>query len=172
MLIGETIKAALAANRLIRASPVVPWAGEPRVFLMCKPLNDALTGGRLANDDAVVRRWAQLEADISHFIEGGFVNEKLLKQLDPTKQEVWELISRNPSPAFRVFGRFAQPDVFIGTHVKKRKCLGKKRSLNWEIAKLECEEYWKEAGLTAPFSGETYEDYITENASATVRILK
>lgn len=170
MLIGNAIKAAEAGNRLIRAKPVTPWAGEPRVFLMCKPLSDAINDGRMEENESVMRRWAQLEADISHFIEGGFINSSLMKQLDPPKHEVWELISRNPSPGLRVFGRFAQPDVFVGTHVKHRKCLGDKRSMKWEFAKLDCEQYWLDAGLTTPFSGTKYEDYITENASQTVRM--
>ena len=172
MLIDEAIEAAKAAGKLVAAKPTVPWAGEPRAFLMCQPLCQAIKEGRLSNDEKVMRRWAQLESDISHFIEGGFVTEDLIKQLKPRTFEHWELRSRKPRPSLRVFGRFAKPDVFVGTHVWRRDLLGGMWSPEFEHEKLVCEDHWKAAGLSEPFSADAYENYITENAVRKLRVSK
>ncbi|HET6467651.1 MAG TPA: hypothetical protein VFG43_04660 [Geminicoccaceae bacterium] len=167
---SAAIEAAKRAGLLVPAAPVVRWAGAARVFLMCRALYEAIESGRLSNEERVRRRWAQLEADIGHFVEGGFVTEGLLKQLKPEKFEHWELVSRRPKPSLRVFGRFAAPDVFVGTHVVQRRLLGGMWSPEFEHEKLVCEELWQELGLPDPFHASRYEDYITENATRQLEV--
>ena len=75
-----------------------------------------------------------------------------------------------PKPSLRVFGRFAEPDVFVGTHAIERASLGGKWSIAWEIEKLECEQIWRQIFTSPPFSAAKYEDYITENAHPNVRL--
>jgi hypothetical protein len=147
---------------------------------MCKPLVDAITAGKADANPKVRHRWAVLEGDISHFVEGGRVDENRLKQLDPYKYEHWELRSRRPRPSLRVFGRFANPDVFIGTHVVERPKLKGKWSPQFEHEKLICEDHWKDAGLpTEPAPGAfsappdfEYERYVTSNATRKVQVPK
>ena len=165
MLTERLIEAAIAGGKLIPAKPTVPWAGQRRAFLMCRPLHQAIEAARLSTDEKTIKRWAQLEADIGYFVEGGYITQDRLKQLDPPQYEHWELRSLQPRPSLRVFGRFAMPDVFVGTHVCERPRLGAKWSLNWEIEKLLCEEHWEAAGLPDPFHSDAYEAYITEHAS-------
>jgi hypothetical protein len=172
MLIDAALTAAISNGALRAAKPTAPWAPEPRAFLTCKPLYDAIEGGRLDTSERARARWAQLEADIGTFVEGGLVTEKLIKQLKDGKYEHWELISRRPKPSLRVPGRFAKPDVFVGTHVVLRHEMGGMWSTQFEHEKLVCEDHWKDAGLpTVPFPGAftdaphfRYEAYITENA--------
>ena len=116
---------------------------------MCLPLYQAIQAGKRSADEKVLKRWAQLEADIGFFVEGGFVTKDRLKQLKPYKYEHWELRSLQPRPSLRVFGRFVRPDVFVGTHVTERPPLGEKWSLNWEMEKLACEDHWKAAGMSS-----------------------
>ena len=142
---------------------------------MCEPLRSSIQEGK-GNPDVKVRaRWANLEAAISTFVVGGLMNEGLLKQLRDYKHEHWELRNRRPKPSLRVFGRFAKPNVFVGTHVKLRSLLGGMWSSQFEHEKLVCEDHWKAAGLPADgfFSDAPhfrYEAYITENASRNVRL--
>jgi hypothetical protein len=150
---------------LTPAKPTVLWAEQRRAFLMCRPLTQAIAAARQSTDERTIKRWAQLEADIGYFIEGGYITEDRLKQLEPFRYEHWELRSLQPRPSLRVFGRFAMPDVFVGTHVCERPRLGAKWSLNWELEKLACEEHWQAAGLPDPFHADTYEVYLTDNAS-------
>jgi hypothetical protein len=173
MLIADAIKEAELTGRLFRAKPIAPWSGEPRVFLMCKPLYETIQGGRASPDERERGRWAQLEAAIGYFIEGGYTTDDLLKQLEPPKYEHWELKSRRPRPSLRVFGRFALPDVFVGTHLARRDELGGMWSAQFEHQKLICEEHWRDAGLPDPFSDPPsfrYESYITSNAQKKIRI--
>lgn len=173
MLTEDAIKEAIRAGRLFRAKPTVWWAAEPRAFLMCVPLKTAIDEGKAGFGGELGNRWARLEADISHFIEGGYVTEDLVKQLKPARYEHWELRSRKPQPSLRVFGRFAMPDVFVGTHVVPRPLLKGMWSLEFEQEKLQCEEWWKAAGLPEPFSDAPrfhYEAYITENSSRRIKI--
>lgn len=177
MLIEDAIEAAKAAGRLHPATPVEPWASQPRAFLMCNPLREEIEKGRIDLDEKVRARWATLEAGISTFIVGGYMTSKLIKHLNPPKYEHWELKSRAPKPGLRIFGRFAKPNVFVGTHVKPRAGLGGMNSPEFEQEKLVCEDHWLEAGLpkdgffTAP-PHFAYTDYITENASKSVRVPK
>ena len=172
MLIDDVIEAAKAVGALVPASPVVPWVGRPRTFLLCRPLWQSLECARRSTDEKTIKRWAQLEADIGYFVGGGYVTEELLKQLKPEKYGHWELVSRRPRPSLRVFGRFAKPDVFIGTHVVPRARLGGMWSPQFEQEKLVCEDHWRDVGLPDPFRGTRYEDYITENASRQLRLPK
>lgn len=178
MLIDDAIEAAKEDGKLVPARPLADWAGEPRAFLMCLPLLAALEEGRQGEGARDRKRWAQLEADIGHFVEGRMMTEKLIKQLRDKKHEHWELISRRPAPSLRVFGRFAKPDVFVGTHVCLRKGMGGMWSPQFEHEKLVCEDHWKEAGLPCEpppgaFSdppGFPYASYITSNAVRKVRV--
>ena len=176
MLILEAITAAIGKGLLREAQPQAPWAGTPRTFLMCEPLWSEVERGRKSQDIASIKRWGSLEADMSHFIEGGYVDENLFKQLEDFKHEHWELRSVRPKPSLRVFGRFALPDVFVGTHVVERPPLGEKHSFNWEHQRLVCEDHWKSAGLPhAPFTDHpnfNYSAYITSNASRTLKVPK
>lgn len=170
---SDAIAEAKRNGKLVAAVPIVPWAGEPRVFLMCAPLREAIERGRSSAEEKERQRWATLEAAISHFIEGGRVTEDLIKQLQPPKYEHWELRSRKPKPSLRVFGRFAMPDVFVGTHVVRREKLGGMWSPQFEHEKLVCEDHWREAGLPDPFTDAPlfrYEKYITANAERKLRV--
>jgi len=69
-----------------------------------------------------------------------------------------------------VLGRFAKPNVFVGTHVIPRARLKGKWSPEWEHEKLVCEDHWRGAGLAEPFRATRYEDYITENAGRKLRV--
>lgn len=178
MLIDDLLESAIKCGWLIPARPVVAWARSSREFLMCPQLHGAISDGRAAESDVERNRWAQLEADISTFIEGGLMTEKQIKQLKPHKYEHWELISRRPRPSLRVFGRFAKPDVFVGTHVCRREGLGGMWSSHFEHQKLVCEEHWKRSGLPEkPPPGAftdapkfRYERYITANSISTLTI--
>jgi len=175
MLIDEEIEEAKQGGRLFPVRAIASWVGEPRAFLMCEPLRGALEGGKADSDEKVRQMWARLEAAMAHFVENGHMTEKLIKQLSPPKYEHWELISRRPRPSLRVFGRFAKPDVFIGTHVKPRKGLGGMWSAQFEHEKLVCEDHWKASGLGSFFTDAPrfrYEAYITGNAAKRVKVEK
>lgn len=175
MLIHPEVRQAYEQGKLFPARPVAIWAGEPRAFFMCRELYEDVQSGKTSLDEAERQRWARLEGQMGFFAEGGYVTDDFVKQLLPPKFEHWELKSRKPRPSLRVFGRFAAPDTFIGTHVLPRSGLGGMWSPEFEHEKLVCEEIYAAAGLTQVFSDAPefrYESYITQNASKKVRISK
>lgn len=169
----DAIVSAKTKGFLSPALPIVPWSGTVRALLMCNAVKDAITEGKGSTDAKIRQRWAALEAAFSHFIEGGRIDRKFLKPLDPFKFEHWTLRNRSPRPSLRVFGRFALPDVFVATHVVPRNSLGAKWSKEYEHEKLVCEDHWKAAGLPDPFTDAhefRYTAYVTTNASAHIKI--
>jgi hypothetical protein len=178
MLIDQLIEEAKTTKRLHPIAPIARWARTPRAFLMCVPLWEDLQKGKSDEDEVVRQRWAKLEAAMQFFVEEGYMTEQLLKQLAPYKFEHWEMINKKPRPSLRVFGRFAKPDVFVGTHVRKRSDLKGKWSIEFELEKLVCEQHWEAVGLPkCPFPGAftdapqfRYEAYITEKATRRLRV--
>jgi hypothetical protein len=170
MLSRAATKALVQAGKLVPVKSLATWEAEPRAFLMVPELVAEIANGRANPDEKISRRWAKLEADMAHFVEGGYVNWNLMKWLDPQGQEVWELKSVRPKPSIRVFGRFAEPDVFVGTHSALRTDLKAKWSVEFWNEIFKCETMWK--GLTdeEPFKGKAYTDYITENAGRRVGV--
>lgn len=173
MLSLEAITSAKRQGKLIPVPAIASWVGEPRLFLMCRPLAESIQQGKASSDEKERQRWAQLEAAMRYFVEGGYVTDDLMKQLSPPKFEHWELRSRKPRPSLRVFGRFAMPDIFVGTHVERRDKLGGMWSLAFEQNKLICEDHWRDAGLPEPFTDPPdfrYERYITSNAQKKIKV--
>ena len=91
--------------------------------------------------------------------------------LDPPGRGFWDIRSRDPKPALRILGHFADVDLFVAlvwhprsVEVDGKPPLGEARGLNWEIAKLQCEEAWKELFPNhLPKTGEKIGDLIAEN---------
>lgn len=170
MLTYEDIEVAKASGKLHPATPSRAWMPRPRAFLMSTQLLTSIEKGRASNEVAQKERWARLEGDILHFVTGGLITWNLMKWLEPHKFEHWTLRSKRPRPSLRVFGRFARPNVFVGTHVVERATLGGKWDLDWELEKLNCEDIWSECVSGEPFSADEYQKYITENARRELEI--
>lgn len=167
MLIKRAIILAVESGALTPVVPVLSWVIPRRTLYMCRPIKEMLDAARWSSDGLERERMARLEATLSLFVEGEFIDVNILKQLDPPKYEHWEIRSRRPKPSWRVFGRFAEYDVFVATHARRRTELGAKWSPQFEHEKLVCEQYWKEAGLPDPFTDAPsfrYEAYMS-NAS-------
>ncbi len=170
MLSRQETKDLIESGILVPVKSLATWEGEPRAFLLTKDLAKQVAAGRADPDRKIAARWAKLDADMAHFVEGGYVNWGLMKWLDPKKQEVWELRSVRPKPSIRVFGRFAEPNVFIGTNLAYRGNLKAKWSTEFWNAIFECEKIWKSFTKNNPFSGEKYTDYITTNSGRRVGV--
>lgn len=173
MLSGEALETASQKGKLFPACRIADWEGQARVVWLCRPIKEAIEDGRVDPDPKVRDKWAEVEAAFSHFIEGRWVDENLLKQLKDYRFEHWEFRCRRPRPSIRVFGRFARPDVFIATHPQRRDRLGGMNSPEFEHEKLVCEECWDLAGLGTPFTAAPefdYRGYVTSNATRKPRI--
>jgi hypothetical protein len=183
MLIDAAIKEAKRKGLLVPVRSVAGWAAEERAFLMCKPLCESIQTGRAGEVELERSRWAALEAAMIHFVEGGLMTRTRLKLLEEKRFENWELVNKKPKPSLRLFGSFAKPDVFIGTHVQLRNTLKGMHSVEFEIERIRSEEIWEQSGLPMSRSNSQprpdvfsdaphfrYEKYMTKNAKERVQI--
>jgi len=91
-----------------------------------------------------------LRADLDRFLENGRIivghrrsRHAYMKRLDPGRDEVWEIRSRDPDPEIRMFGRFAETDVFVGTACLDRDYLGDENSRQWRDEMVRCITDWR-----------------------------
>jgi hypothetical protein len=171
MSILEDINARVQEGRLFYLVPALPSDPVVRYVFVSKEINGLVIGPW--QDAKLEYRGGQLRAYLERFITGQLIGvakepyharTAYMAQLSPLREEVWEIRSRDPRPAIRVFGRFAQQDTFVALTWAYRKPLGGPNSHEWrdaiEITKAE----WRKLFPTYdPFSGTTVNDYITDN---------
>lgn len=96
-------------------------------------------------------RFNYLRADLDRFIEGSLIpiarepykgKTSYMLRLQPPADEVWEIRSRDPEPSIRVFGRFAEKDIFIALTWALRADLKHPGSREWRDASVGCKTDW------------------------------
>ena len=125
--------------------------------------------GAAAGKASIEHRVGLLRGHIDHFTSGGLLtvgyrHEKhcLFKPLEPVDDEVWELRSRDPNPALRVFGRFAMRNAFVATHWARRDELGGWGARDWAAKIRRCKTIWRQLFFTyPPVTGVSINDYLS-----------
>jgi len=137
------------------------------------------------DDTAACRARAMvLQAELERFVRGDHVGvclrpykaaEAEFGRLDPPHDEVWDFRAVN-RPALRIFGRFAERDVFVALT-----CWPRSRAISWlarppladrsskafRDAISDCKAQWRALFHTyPPHKGEFENDYISENIVA------
>ncbi|MCC0013849.1 MAG: hypothetical protein H6881_08230 [Rhodobiaceae bacterium] len=122
-------------------------------------------------DEALEHRTSQLYQTFDTFISGNLVtvggrhDDSFMKLLEPEDEQVWEIRSISPKPSIRVFGRFAEPDVFVATNKGFRADLGGFGSVGFKRAMTTCLQEWRKCFQNWPaFTGRHFNDYITSGA--------
>jgi hypothetical protein len=120
----------------------------PRVIYLVRHVFDELMGPWPSATRAT--HMGMLRADLDHFLEGGRIivghrrsRHAYMKRPDPGRDEVWEIRSRDPSPELRLFGRFAEMDLFVGTACVDREYLGDEDSREWRNEIVRCITDWR-----------------------------
>lgn len=127
-------------------------------------------------------RCIQLRIQLEAFVKGQVIGASLtpyghgiayMGRLDKPEDEVWDIRGRDPSPGLRVFGRFADLDLFVAFLCAPRSVrvdwlprepLKDRTSLEWQFGILECQKQWDELlPKSSPVHGDSINDYIKEN---------
>lgn len=119
-------------------------------------------------------RLHSLRADLDHYIGGGEVavgwhpfdkdDSAFMARTHHIERGVWDIRSRDPKPAIRVFGAFAEVDVFVALHWEYRTSLSTTR--DWFNAIENALVRW--ANLFpdhAPHSGDNLHDFFSDSAT-------
>ncbi len=159
---------AQVGQRLHRWEPLTPESHVRIVYVEAKLFADI--------QDPTQRRMGLLASDLGYFSRGGIMTVGYgrdkscrIKSLDPRSREIWELRCKDPKPQVRMFGRFADVDVFVVTHACFRDQLGsthltKYNGNTWEAEIKRCENIWNQLFQGhPPHSGSNIRDYISEN---------
>jgi len=163
MSIRDEIKRRELEGRLFIVTPTVPHVAPRRALFVMPELHQLLIGPW--KTDAEEARWNKLKADLDHFVGEGLVNEGYMKPLKPRSDEVWEIKSRAPKPSLRVFGSFADCDVFVATSYERRSFLGAFMSFQWHRSTRRSRALWRQLFPTYdPFSGAIIHDYVSQNS--------
>lgn len=131
----------------------------PRKMFVSKEIKAHIDGPWPSEEEE--RRCGDLRGDLEAFVNGDLISMCLtayehktayMGRLDMPKDEVWDIRSRDPSPALRVFGRFACADKFIAIYVRPRSVpvdwltslpLGGAESIQWQFAIIDTHTEWK-----------------------------
>ena len=118
------------------------------------------------------RRFRRLRANLDEFTRGATLTvewnpyearDAYFGRLDRIEDEVWDIRSRDPAPAIRVLGSFADKDVFVGLVWGWRKDWGCRDSREWRdaIERTKCE--WRKLFPTyKPHRGEHLHAYLSD----------
>lgn len=160
-----------AEGRLVQLPHTLLGLRTPRLIYLARDLFDELMGP-WSGDPLKSTQMGILRADLDRFLEEARIivghrrsRHAYMKRLDPGRDEVWEIRSRDPDPEIRLLGRFAETDVFIGTRCLDREYLGKEHSRQWRDEMVRCGSDWRKLFFPyAPLTNRSLHEYISTNA--------
>lgn len=160
MSIYDHIEELKRTGRLFPMAPHSPGAAARRALLVNEELWNLLNGPWNTVEDEI--RFMTLRAYLDIYTEGRALTPGFLFQLTQPSEEVWEIKAPRPRPGLRVFGRFADIDIFVALHHASRDALGGWQSRVWRDAREICKSEWRKLFLTwEPFRGNSINDYVS-----------
>lgn len=134
------------SEELILWLPQFAGDARERTLFITAEVNDEFDEDTWA-DSSLAYRYGQLIGDFDRYVTGDTIpigfdpydkgDNSFMARIDPPEYGIWDIRSVAPSPAIRVFGAFAETDVFIALITRLRKDLGGKGSREWALAR-EC----------------------------------
>jgi hypothetical protein len=180
MSIRDEISARIVEGRLLLLRLVVPGDPVARTIVLAEEIK-ALIEGPWA-DSGLRYRAGRLRADLEEFVKGEQIVACLepfkaatayMGRLDPPEDGAWDIRSRDPSPALRVVGMFAETDVFVALRWAPRSRqqtwtpkppLGARNSREWRDMLVQCKTDWTNLFHSyRPVIGDNIHDYISTN---------
>lgn len=159
----------MGEERLFLLSPAISRVVRP--MFVSQEIRELVLGPWSDSDWAI--RCGLLRADFDRFITGATISvaahpyqarSAYIAQLDPPRDEAWEIRSRDPEPSIRVFGRFALSNWFIALTWSKRADLEGPEARQWRDAIETCKTEWRKLFPTYdPHTGDNVHDYISAN---------
>jgi hypothetical protein len=171
MSIRETIRDWHRSGELFLLSPAIPSTPSIRWIFTSKEVFEAVHGPWSSEKEQ--KNMMRARATFDAFISGQKISVRLppsknvtaqLAQLEEANDEVWEFRCREPSPQVRVFGRFAEKDLFI-SFIKRNR--DEFESNNDFLPVMEeCKRHWRTFFPSYnPYRGSTADDYVSNCVS-------
>ena len=170
MSISALLQAYSREGRLFKVDPFYRGTYS-RGFYVTEPINQLLEG----NFPEYMTRGAALLADISSIAGGHNVSMCFIPYeaegadfglLNPPADGVWDFRSRDPEPAIRLLGGFANKDLFIALTWRWRANLGDRYSQAWRDAIVETTTEWRNMfPAINRITGDQVSDFFEYNAN-------
>lgn len=162
MSIRAEIISRVYEGRLVQFTQAIRRLPDQREIYLPPDIKETITNPN------VDRRFGRAQAMLEAFVRGDVFVVRLppkknvtamMALLDPMEDDVWEFRIREPKPGLRIFGRFAEKDIFIGTHCYVRDELPKDK---WAHQIKLCRHEWKLLFPAYPaLSGSNVHDFIS-----------
>jgi hypothetical protein len=175
MSIRDEINYWIAQGELFQASPRLLGSPVSRVLLVNREVNQLLTGPWETQAEEV--RAGRLWADFDRFIEGRPITVALnspyskpkttfMARIDPPEDDVIEIRSRDPKPGIRVFGRFADKDIYVALNWEYREKLLGPQEREFDREREICKAKWRHFFHTYPsICGTQINEYFTDTSN-------
>jgi len=156
-----------ASGDLRLLTPAIPSTACVRWVFVSKALFDAFHGpwATTGEEKNMMRARATMDA----FTSGQRISVRLppsknvsaqLALLEDARDEVWEFRCRDPDPQMRIFGRFAEPDLFIAFIKRNRDEF--KSNDDFQPVMEECKRHWRTYFPSyTPYRGSSAHDYVS-----------
>lgn len=180
MSIRNSIKYWIDEGRLFELKPVLDSDAIERTLIVSKEIFDLLEGPW--DDEPWARRCGRLRATLEAYVKGQRIGICLkpfkgmrayMARLDKPEDEVWDIRAIDPNPGLRLFGRFADRDLFVALiwsprsveiPASQRLPLGPRESAEWGNAILECKAEWRKLFPSyQPIHGDEIHEYFENN---------
>lgn len=169
MSILVDIQYRVTEGRLTKLSPLMSNARIRSIYLS-SDVKSFFEGPWSSNKEAI--RAGRARAILEDFVTGAEIVGRLppsksvhtvIALLEPASEEVWEFRIGDPKPGVRIFGRFADKDIFIGTSWSYRESFNTEK--DWRDFGFErCKTDWRNLfPAYSPHSGTSIHDYISNS---------
>jgi hypothetical protein len=156
--------------RLFFLPPLIPGAQIVRELFVSDEINRVAHPPWAAIDPGP--RFARMRGFLDRWTEGGRISvaddpyrkprSTFMARIDPGPDEVFDIRCIAPNPGIRVFGCFADRDLFVALTKAKREDLT--TSKDWRDEREACKAAWRRLFPTyQPFSGANLNEYISTN---------
>lgn len=171
MSIRGSINQWVQSGDLMLLAPALASTPCIRHIFATKEVSDAVFGPW--SDAKIEARLGRARAYLDTFISGDLMSVRMppsksvsaqIALLEDAKDQVWEIRVHDPKPGVRIFGRFAEKDVFLALTIGFRE--NYKTNADWVPAIERCKRTWRTYFPTyTPLSGLQPDDYISKSFS-------
>jgi len=169
MSIRDEIKSRISEGRLFLLEPALTIDPCVRWIFVTPEVYDFVLGPWDSVQDEV--RAGKLRADLDKFVTGMPIsisaepyrkpNTTYMSPIDPVADRVFEIRNRD-KPGIRIFGSFAEKDVFVATTWNYRPWLGGPRDRHFRDMRERSKTIWNQLfNSYQPISGEDRNDIAT-----------
>lgn len=157
------LKSHTAEGRLKVYEPLFPGDPMIRALYLTPSVCSLLEGHTKAE-----AKKGSIQSIMDQFVSGRVVsvghNRKChMSLLKPQRDGIWDMRVATPLPAIRIFGQFAEQDVFIALSWEYRGLLGRAISRPWKTEIRRCKAEWRKLFPTYnSMKGESIHEYLTD----------